>query len=120
MKKLISVVVMLAFTSITVFAAPGAMALAQDGADDLFADVQATPLTAEEAQAVEGEGPVLGALAAAAVARFNPGGYVEKAIYTEQSKPNSGFSETRAKVNAVGAGIIVNALIVLVASSFGP
>ncbi|MDR0554834.1 MAG: hypothetical protein LBG76_08570 [Treponema sp.] len=59
---------MLAFTSITVFAAPGSAAAALgngssavvsagvlDGADDLFADVQATELTTEEAQAVREE-----------------------------------------------------------------
>ncbi|MDR0554072.1 MAG: hypothetical protein LBG76_04660 [Treponema sp.] len=115
MKKLISVVVMLAFTGMTVFAAPGAMALAQDGADDLFADVQATPLTAEEAQAVEGEGPIgavvggiIGGIAGVVVG-YKVASYVVPAVtkaFSDQGYGNnSKFNAVVCSMAVTGAAI---------------
>jgi hypothetical protein len=88
MKKVISVLVIMAVFSTTLFAAPLSIAGSLDKPsqdesrselsarvdslnefDDLFAGVNAVPLTTEEAQAVEGEG-LFGAIFGAAVGAF--------------------------------------------------
>jgi len=142
-KKLVSILVLAAFAAGTVFAAPAGasaqiaavtdqtdVALATESSnvaqaatvvdDDLFSDIQSEELSAEAAEAVEGEGVVLATLAAAVISRAQLGARVEQAVYAAQSKSGSGFSETRAKINAVSAGILVEAAIVLIAGCVGP
>ena len=89
MKKIVSLLVVLALFASTAFAAPVSVAASlpeptqtvtpSADLDALFADVNAVPLTDIEAQAVEGDGPVgavIGAIAGVVIVVKNP--YVPK------------------------------------------
>jgi hypothetical protein len=84
-----------------------------NGFDDLFADVAAVPLTDEEADQVEGQGPVGAVIAGVVLSVWNPGLAAEKAVYNYQSQPKSGFSESRATMNSKAVNAVVTAAIIV-------
>jgi hypothetical protein len=114
MKKVVAVLVVLALFTGTVFAAPLSPAGSIDtvetdrveapgfAGNDLFADVRATALTTEEAQAVEGEG-VAGAIGGAIVGS-GFGGYIGMGIGTMTGNANKGMN-IGATVGAILGGI---------------
>jgi hypothetical protein len=123
MKKIIALVLALSLLATMVFAEPVALAsgLIQttdliseaDPDNSLFADVEAPQLAALEADAVEGDGPILGAAVSYALSRYNVPQRIEASVYNAQMAVG-GFSPARAQANAVSlAGVLCVAAVVI-------
>jgi hypothetical protein len=130
MKKIIALVLALSLLATMVFAEPVVFAsqIIQttdlipevSSADSLFADVEVSQLTSFEAEQVEGDGPILGAIVSYFIGTYNVPQRMIAYTYNAQMA-HGGFSQARAQANAASLAAIVCVGAIVAASAMpGP